>query len=346
MMFGIVCNTDDKVTVEFTKKVLDTLKSRGHKIELEKGLPEVLKTRAEGVPIGKMISKMVLAIGGDGTILRAFRELGSSKIPVLGVNCGTIGFLAETDAKNFEIALKRVEKGKYFIDERSRLSIQVDGTALPFALNELTISAVRGSTIVRYALKVNGEEIYRDSADGIIVSTPTGSTGYALSAGGPVVSGKSNVFVVIPICSINQNKPYIVNDDSKITITDISSSAGCEAVIDGRFRVELSKKIVAIRKANAPACFVRLQEGSHSRVFSKLRKKYEADAVPNDAPPSAKFIFKILQYEGSLTQQEIVKSSMLPSRTVRSALQYLIKNGLITKQTSIRDIRQSIYFVG
>ena len=106
-----------------------------------------------------------------------------------------------------------------------------------------------------------------------------------------------------------------------------------------------SKNTVEIRKAKVPAVFVRFHKGLHSKIFSKLRRKYEVEIVPRDAPPSAKFVFKILQYEGPLTQKEIVKSSMLPPRTVRSALRYLIRNGLVVRKTSIRDTRQSIYFV-
>jgi len=341
MKFGIVCNFSDKVALDYTKKIIEMLKSRNHRVEVEENLP----VKGERVPIGKMTSKIILAIGDDSTVLRAFRELGRNEIPVLGVNCGALGFLTEVDVKNFETALRRIEKGKYFLEERSRLSVRINNRRLPFALNEVTISATRGATIIRYALKIDGEQIYRDSADGIIVATPTGSTGYALSAGGPVVSGKSKVFVVIPICSLNQNKPFIVSDESKITISDIVSSVTCEAVIDGRYRVELNKNTVEIRKAKVPAVFVRFHKGLHSKIFSKLRRKYEVEIVPRDAPPSAKFVFKILQYEGPLTQKEIVKSSMLPPRTVRSALRYLIRNGLVVRKTSIRDTRQSIYFV-
>jgi NAD+ kinase len=346
MKFGIVCDIDDKLALESTENIIEILKARKHIFELEKGLPELLKLKTEGISAEQMTSNIVLAVGSDSTVLRAFRELGKNKIPVLGVNCGTLGFLTEIDVKNFEEALKKIEKRKFFIEERSRIAVQINGKRLPFALNELTISATKGATIIRYALKVNGELIFRDSADGIIVSTPTGSTGYAMSAGGPIVSGNSEVFVIVPLCSLNQNKPFIVSSSSKILISDILSSTACEAIIDGRYRVELEKNVVKISKANVPACFVRFKGGLHSRIFNKLRKKLEAGIIPMDAPPSAKFIYKILQYEGPLTQKEIAKSSMLPSRTVRSALKYLIKNNLVFKQTYIRDTRQSIYFVG
>jgi NAD+ kinase len=346
MKFGVVCKFTDPVVLENMKSILELIKNRGHKFELEKGAAELLKLKTRGMMINKMTSDIIISIGDDATILRTFRELKKKKIPVLGVSCGATSFLAEVNIKNFELTLKKIEKKKYFIEERSRLAVEVNGKILPFALNELTVSASRGATLVRYALKINGELIFRDSADGVIVATPTGSTGYALSAGGPVVSNISKVFLIIPICSTYHNKPFIVSDNSEIIINDILSSVACEAVVDGRYRMVLDKNVVKIRRAKIPAHFIKFEKSIHSRVFNKLRKKFEVvEKIPRDAPPSAKFIYKILQYEGPLTQKEIATNSMLPNRTVRSALNYLTKIGLILKQPSLRDARQSIYFV-
>jgi len=344
MKFGIVCKQDDKFLLDSVKNIIALLKRKNHKVELEKTLNTLLKMNEVELQITDMTAKIILAIGDDATILRVFRDIGSKKIPILGISSGMLSFLAETDVNNFEIALKRIEQKKYSIEKRARIAVSVDGKVLPFALNELVISASRGATIVRYTLKVDKELIWRDSADGIIIATPTGSTGYALSAGGPVVSNKSNIFVVIPVCSINHNKPFVVSDNSEVVISEISSPATCEAVVDGKFRFGLDSSTIVIKKADYPALFVRFGRELNSKVFGKLRKRIEtADMISKDAPPSAKFIYKILQYEGALTQKEIVRLSLLPSRTVRSALDYLVKAGLISRQTSIRDTRQSIY---
>ncbi len=195
-------------------------------------------------------------------------------------------------------------------------------------------------------LKIGNELIWRDIADGVIISTPTGSTGYALSAGGPIISNSSNVFLVIPICSINENKPFIVDDKSVIEIGGTSSYASCEVIIDGKYRFNLNNDTVKIKKSDFPAMFVRFEPGTHGKIFHKLGMKFEtSSALSRGAPPSAKFVYKILQYEGPLTQKELIKASMLPGRTVRSSLKYLIKNGLVIRQTSLRDTRQSIFIV-
>jgi len=345
MKFGIVCKHTYPLIVEETKKILKIIKSRKHEFEVEEELGKLLKLK--GTPLEKMTSDMIISIGESPTILRTFRELEKNKIPVLTITYGTAGFLAETKIKNFENDLKKIERKKYFIENRTRLSVEVDGKELPYALNDVVVSSKKGATIVRYALKVGGELIWRDIADGIIVSTPTGSTGYALSAGGPIVSASSNAFLIMPICSMNQNKPFIVDDKNVIEIGGISSSAACEAVVDGRYRYELDENTtLKIKKASVPAMFVRFKPGVYSRIFHKLSMKFEtSNVIPRDAPPSAKFIYKILQYEGPLTQKELIKASMLPGRTVRSSLSYLIKNGLIIRQTSLRDTRQSVFIV-
>jgi NAD+ kinase len=265
----------------------------------------------------------------------------------LRISFGDIGFLAEIDFKEFEKSLLEIERENYMVEERTRLDIRLDGEHLPFSLNELTVNAKKSATVIRYALIIDDELIWRDSADGVIISTPSGSTGYALSAGGPIVSEGANVFVIVPICSLNQtHKPFIVNNTSTITIQDISSSSKCQAIVDGRVRVDLNADIVSVKKAEVPAYFVRLESEINSRIFHKLRKKYETlDIVPKTAPPSAKFIYTLLKYEGRLTQKEIIEMTMLPARTVRSSINYLLKNGLIMKTSSLRDTRQHIYLI-
>jgi len=211
----------------------------------------------------------------------------------------------------------------------------------------LTVNAKLSATIIRYALVIDDELIWRDSADGVIISTPSGSTGYALSAGGPIVSEGATVFVIVPICSLQQtHKPFIVNNTSTITIKDISSSSKCQAIVDGRIRVDLNTDVINITKAEVPAYFIRFEKEVNSRIFQKLRKKYETlDLMPKTAPPSAKFIHTLLKYEGRVTQKEIIEMTLLPARTVRSSINYLLKYDLIIKTSSLRDTRQYIYLI-
>lgn len=325
----------EQTSDESLKNVCDILDSRNHKTELE-----------EDVLLRNMKSKIILAVGDDANILRTFRELGDKDHVVLGVSLGEKSFLGEIDVKSFKPALRMIEKKRHFVEKRLRLAATIDGKRLPYALNELVVSSSMGTTMMRYSLRVDDELVFRDFADGVIISTPTGSTGYALSAGGPVISIKSDSFLAIPICSVNQNKPFVMSDKSVIKITDISSRGKCVVIIDGRCREEMDKNVVTIKKARSPARFMRFDKDVHSDVFRKLKSRgLETNNIPKNAPPSSKYIYKLLQYEGPMTHKELVDSSMLPARTVRSALNHLVKNGLIVQQTSIRDTRQSIYSV-
>lgn len=345
MKFGIVCKFDDLNSLALLKNILEILRIRKHKYVLESELSKHLKLKVENADIENMHANIILVVGDDSTILRTFRDMKTKSTPVLGIGSGDASFLSECDVNQFPQLLRKMENKNYFVDKRARLQIDVNGKTLPHALNELVISASRGATLLRYTLKVDEEVIWRDSADGIIVSTPTGSTGYSLSVGGPIVSSSSGIFLITPIASINQNKPFVVSNSSTIEISDIFSSAGCEAIIDGRFRIKLENNLVKIKNSKLPAKFIRMEKRSYANIFNRLRKRAEAVNIPKNAPPSSKFIYKILQYEGALTQKEIINLSMLPPRTVRSALDYLVKNGLVMVQTSVRDTRQSIYFV-
>ena len=347
MKFGISCAYDEALILDYVKDIITLLQERKHNIELEEGLSTLLNIDLDESPLSQMTAEMVLVMGGAATILRAFREIDKNKLPVLGISLGDIGFLAEIEFKDFEKSLQEIEKGNYLVEERTRLAIEIDGEQLKHGLNELTVNAKKSATVIRYALVIDDELIWRDSADGIIVSTPSGSTGYALSAGGPIVSEGANVFVIVPICSLNQtHKPFVVSNTSTVTIQDISSSSKCQAIVDGRVRVDLDSDMVSITKADVPAYFVRLEKEINSRIFHKLRRKFETpDIVPKTAPPSAKFIYTLLKYEGRLTQKEIIEMTMLPARTVRSGINFLLKNGLIMKTSSLRDTRQHIYLI-
>ncbi len=347
MKFGISCASNEALILDYVKGIVAFLRNRKHSIELEEGLSKSLNSDLNECPLSQMTADIVISIGGAATILKTFRELDRNQLPVLGISFGDIGFLAEIDIKNFEKSILEIEKENYLVEERTRLAIEINGEYLPFSLNELTVTTKLSATVIRYALIIDDELIWRDSADGVIISTPSGSTGYALSAGGPIVSEAANVFVVVPICSLKQtHKPFIVNNLSTITIKDISSSSKCQAIVDGRIRVDLNADIVNITKAEVPAYFIRLEKEVNSKIFQKLRKKYETlDLMPITAPPSAKFIHTLLKYEGRLTQKEIIEMTKLPARTVRSSINYLLKNDLIMKTSSLRDTRQYIYLI-
>jgi len=190
-------------------------------------------------------------------------------------------------------------------------------------------------------LRVNGEEVWHDSSDGVIISTPIGSSAYSLSAGGPVIFQDSKVFGIVSVNSLDiTRRPLIVSEDSLIEIDNISSRLRCEAILDGkdRFKVE---KVVACTKYQQAAHLIRMKKDS--TAVSALAKKVKLAEDLLNMPPSSKLLLKTLQYEGSLTQKELSEKTLLPDRTVRLALRLLLEKGYIKKRVSLRDTRQRIY---
>ena len=328
MKLGLFSNNEPIYQNE-TKKVIEILKNRNLDFEIFKS---VKKAKCD----------ILIVVGGDGTILKVVREL-RRQIPILGISKG-VRFLTEIETDELEFSLKKLLKREYKIEERMRLVCEVDGLKLPHALNDIVLTTSKGGGVIRHSLNLDEKLIWRDSGDGVIVSTPTGSTAYSLSAGGPIVVENADTISIVPICSMNNNKPLIVNDDSKIVINEIFSTVGCDVVIDGQKRFKIKNKTLKIRKLKTPALFIRFTD-QYLRIFGKIREKTERVILTKDAPPSAKFIFKLLTYERSLTQKEIIAETNLPGRTVRHALDYLIESGIIEKRTTLKDTRQAIYSI-
>jgi len=195
--------------------------------------------------------------------------------------------------------------------------------------------------LMEHTLSVNGEEVWHDSSDGIIVSTPIGSSAYSMSAGGPVIFQDSQVFEIISVNSLNVNRrPIIVTNDSSIEINDISARLHCEAVLDGLDRYKVNK-IVECTQFLPSAKIIRLKKDS--TAISALAKKAHLAEELLSMPPSSKLLLKTLEYEGALTQKDLANKTLLPERTVRLALSHLLEKRYVKKKVSVRDARQKIY---
>lgn len=285
---------------------------------------------------------MVLVVGGDGDVLRAFHKMGSENIPVLGVSeSDGESFLTDVGISNLKQALQDIASSNYLVEEAARLEVLVDDKTLPPVLNEAALFPTRSASFIEYLLKVDGEAVWRDYGDGLILATPTGSTAYAMSAGGPMVHPKAAIFLLVPVNSVDvTRRPLIVNDTSTIEINEINSRYDCEAVLDGIMRVKVESGIKA-KKATAPAKIIRLKGSSATE--SKIRRKVRLAEELLKMPPSAKLVLKTLEYEGPLGQREISEKTLLPPRTARLALKLLLSKGLIKRTQVLRDARHRLY---
>jgi len=190
MILGVFSNNEPLYKSE-ARKIIEILKKQKIKFEVYNN---VKKAKCD----------ILIVVGGDGTILKVVREL-KRQIPILGVSKG-VKFLTEIEFGEFEILLKRLLKRDYKIEERIRLACEVDGLKMPNVLNEIVVTTSKGGGVIRYSLKLDGKLVWRDSGDGVIVSTPTGSTGYNWTAGGPILNTNEKRFVITPICSAYFNK--------------------------------------------------------------------------------------------------------------------------------------------
>jgi len=283
----------------------------------------------------------IIVLGGDRGVRNYFHANFDSTIPVLGiVEAEASGFLAQIELKEFSTYLKRLKKQDYTIEQVPRLGIKIDGKGVYPVLNDVAVFPSKSAMLMEHTLRVNGEEVWHDSSDGIIIATPIGSSAYSMSAGGPVIFQESAVFGIISVNSLDvTRRPLIVSNDSTIEIDEISSRLHCEVVLDGIDRYKV-KKIVLCTKSS-PASIIRMKKDT-TAISALVKKVHLAEDLLN-MPPSSKLLLKTLEYEGELTQKELAKKTLLPDRTVRMALSHLLEKGYVKRKVSLRDARQKIY---
>ncbi|HJJ23240.1 MAG TPA: NAD(+)/NADH kinase [Nitrosopumilus sp.] len=284
----------------------------------------------------------IIVLGGDKGVRNYFHNTFDTISPVLGISEGEAsGFLAQIDLREFSSYVNILKKQNYTIEKVPRLGVKIDGKNVYPVLNDVAVFSSKSAILMEHTLRVNGEEVWHDNSDGIIVSTPIGSSAYSMSAGGPVLFQDSAVFEIISVNSLDvTRRPIIVSNDSSIEISDIYSRLHCEAVLDGLERYNV-KKTVECTQFFPPAQIIRLRKDS--TAISALAKKVHLAGELLSMPPSSKLLLKTLEYEGALTQKDLANKTLLPDRTVRLALSHLLKKGYVKKKVSIRDARQKIY---
>lgn len=346
MRVGVVSirNEVNAEEIRFIQKISGDL---GLKVEFCEDIAPIIGI--QGVPIKDMDVNFILTIGSDKVILRTLMALPDKTIPIIALHGhGSRSFMAIANIDEFPDVIKYVIRGDYIVERRLRLRVKVDDGGFPPALNEVAILSKVSGGLIRYSLRINNELIWRDEGDGVIIATPTGSTAYALSAGGPIITTDLDVIDIVPINSmIPLHKPIITSAFNTITIENIYPK-GYSLIIDGQTRQIIDMDKINIYKAEHDAAFIKIPGKMYSLLDKKLRDRIiTAPTTPlmTQLPPSCKLILKILQYEGPLTTKEIIYKSGLPVRTVNYALKILMNRDIIVKRTSSRDARQNIYMI-
>jgi NAD+ kinase len=213
---------------------------------------------------------LVLSVGGDGTILESLELVRSHKIPVLGINTGRLGFLSNVSISEIDEAIEQINSDQLVLEKRSLIELVNDDQLFEYniGLNEITIHKKDSSSMITVHAYIEGEYFSTYWADGLIISTPTGSTGYSLSCGGPIVSPGSGNFILTPIAPHNLNvRPLIIPDQEKITLKFEGRSDEFLLSIDSRSISIQSDKELIIKKADYPFHLSRLKSHSFSKTL-------------------------------------------------------------------------------
>ncbi len=213
----------------------------------------------------------VITLGGDGTILNAITEIRDSGVPILGINLGRLGFLADIEKTQIKSAINLLQKGMYKIDERRLLYLESNLPLhgdIPFALNDCTLLKRDTSSMITIHTYVNGAYLNSYWADGIIISTPTGSTGYSLSCGGPIIFPGSGNFIITPVAPHNLNvRPIVIPDTSVISFEVEGRTDNFLCTMDSRFETVTSDHQLAVRKCDFTINLIQLENQSFLKTI-------------------------------------------------------------------------------
>lgn len=219
--FFIISNTEKDQTLETAQSIIQYLKKRGKYCQIYQSdgdLSEYYRyTDLRKVPKD---TECILVLGGDGTIIQASRDLLNLQIPMVGINLGTLGYLAEVGRQSIEPLLEKLIDNEYYVEDRMMIrgELERDGAIIhhDVALNDIVLGRGGPLGIIQFDLYVNGEYLSHYKADGMIIATPTGSTAYSLSAGGPILAPNGSMFVLTPICTHSLNSRSIVLPDDSV----------------------------------------------------------------------------------------------------------------------------------
>lgn len=288
MKFAIFGNNYQAHKSSHAEHLFHLLKQRNAKICVSRKFYQFLTEElhlnippAELFDSNDFTADMVISIGGDGTFLKAASRVGNKGIPILGINTGRLGFLADISPDEMEETLEEIYNRQYKVEERSVLQLDCDNENLmkdPFALNEIAVLKRDSSSMISIHTSINGEHLTTYQADGLIVATPTGSTAYSLSVGGPIMVPHSKTFAVTPVAPHSLNvRPIVICDDWEITLEVESRSHNFLVAIDGRS--ESCKETTHLRISRADYSIKVVKRCNHN-FFETLRNKmmWGADA--------------------------------------------------------------------
>ena len=261
MKIAIICPFNNTLSIDYSIKVINFLKSKGIKLYLHKDLMKSTLIRNIEKEFGEFDEldenvDFLISIGGDGSMLKAVTVVKDSNIPILGINTGRLGFLTSLGKESIELGLNHLLKSEFKISKRCLLEVysnklEKNFFGFNYALNEVSVSRKNTASLISISAELNGIPLATYWADGLIIATPTGSTGYSLSSGGPVMTPESSSLVLTPIAAHNINiRPLIVNDNTIIKLCVTGRGYKHLISLDSRILTVPLKTDIFIKKAD------------------------------------------------------------------------------------------------
>jgi len=273
---GLVSRLDDQRALEIAAALARQLRKKGILVVAELDLAKRGRLGG-GTDLSDLKSDLIVTVGGDGTVLKTCMSIRDPETPILAVNMGRRGYLTEVEPRQALRAVELFMKGKCRLEKRTKLAVYLDGAHVVDALNELLISSGSPSKMLEFLLSIGSDSLLQSRGDGVIISTATGSTAYALSAGGPVVDFSVDAYVITFICPLEFIRPRVVSMARPLSIQLMTPKQKGLVVVDGRFQRELAQDVkLMVRKAEHSAVFVRLGASSALGGLMRLRETERA----------------------------------------------------------------------
>lgn len=268
---GLVARYDRKKAIRLAEDLATYLGERGLNVCAEETLVKKTGINVTSVPLERIKTDFVITIGGDGTILRTCISLAKPEPPILAVNMGVRGFLTEVESKDALTAVDKCLSGDFRLEKCMKLAISADGLKFPDALNEVVISPDEPAKLLYTRIFRNGEPIVVCQADSLMVATQTGSTGYSLSAGGPVLDPAVNAFVLTPVCPLSIFQPIVFPANTRLSI-EVKKPRKTQVLIDGHHRQLVTSRLphVDVTRSKHETSFIRFKENYYQRLRSRL----------------------------------------------------------------------------
>lgn len=268
---GLVARVDRKKALDLAVKLSRYIQKKGLTVFLEPALARHAKKPDASMPLERMKTDLVITVGGDGTILNTCLQIPKPEPPILAINMGVRGFLTEVSPKNAFEAVEKCLRGSFTLERCSKLASFIGKTRLPDALNEVFVTSLAPAKLLHMRIWKNGVPLADCRSDGAVIASQVGSTGYSLSAGGPVLDPGLDAFVFTPICPLTFFHPIVFSVKSSVSV-ELLNPKRALVVVDGNYTAEMKTREtrITVVRSEFESSFVRFREDFYRRLKGRL----------------------------------------------------------------------------